>query len=73
VPSRACAQLLSSLLNVMMRACLCGFYRCFRQDLHQDEAQITKAHFLEFWSAVDTDKSGTITKAEVQAAVKKGK
>ena len=50
--------------------CLCGW---FRQELHPDETQISKANFLEYWRAVDTDKSGTITKAEVQAAVKKGK
>lgn len=42
-------------------------------DLHKDEAEITKAHFMEYWNEVDTDKSGTITKAEVQAAAKKGK
>ena len=57
----------------MLRAdtcCLCGW---FRQELHPDETRISKANFLEYWRAIDTDKSGTVTKAEVQAAVKKGK
>lgn len=60
------------LLNVVMLgspALVC----CRRQELHENEEQITKAHFLEYWSSVDADKSGTITKAEVQAAVKKSK
>ena len=60
------------LLNAVMRgapALVC----CCRQELHKNEEQITKSHFLEYWSLVDSDKSGTITKAEVQAAVKKGK